>query len=99
LNPRFDDLKDPDRVPPHFTHVRPRQSGKEAKLSPFLTGVDEHGQPYRLPDPSGQDDPAHAGTVLTRPFHDLSDRANDLRGIVEYGTYYELWRAPSQRVH
>jgi hypothetical protein len=99
LNPKIDDLKDPERVPPHFTHVRPRQAGREAKLSPFLTGRDEQGQPYMLPDPSGQKNPANPQANLTRSFHDLSDRANDLRGIVEYGTYYELWRAPSQRVH
>jgi hypothetical protein len=80
-----------DQVPPHFTHVRPRMAGKEARLSPFLTGKDKNGNPYLAQDPVDQ--------TQKRAFHDLSNRALDLDGLVQYGVIYEQDRRPLQMVH
>ena len=88
-----------DQPPPHFTHVRPRQAGKEAQLSFFLTGKDATGEDYLLPDPANQQDPDKPGQVKKRPFHDLANRAQDLDALVRYGAFYESQRLPLQRVH
>jgi hypothetical protein len=88
-----------DQPPPHFTQVRPRKAGFEARLSPFLTGIDANGKPYFKEDPTGQPaDPPEMG-VKKRFFHDLSNRAADLNGLVHYGVIYESVRQPLQMVH
>jgi hypothetical protein len=90
----FDNVKDPAKAkdqPPHFTHVRPRLAKQVTQLSAFLTGKDSKGQPYELADP--------VDTTIRRAFHDLSDRAHDLKGLVEYGSWYELSKIPTQRIH
>ena len=100
LSPNFvPDNLDLDQPPPHFTHVRPRQAGKEARLSPFLTGVDKAGKPYVVEDPTGQPDPSAPGGKKRREFHDLSNRRQDLVGLVRYGVIYEKDRRPLQMVH
>lgn len=82
-----------DQQPFHFTHVRPRMAGKEARLSPFLTGKDKDGNPYELLDP--------VDGVTKRNFGggDLTGRAHDLVGLVRYGAVYEKDRLPIQMVH
>jgi hypothetical protein len=79
-----------------FTHVHPRKSGEEAALSPFLTGRIDNGDAYVLDDPAGQKD---ARGLVKRPFNELSNRAHDLAGLVEYGVIYEKERRPIRMVH
>jgi hypothetical protein len=79
-----------------FTHIRPRMSGEEATMSPFLTGRNDNGDGYFLADPAGNQD-AHG--LITRPFRELSNRAHDLAGLVEYGVIYEKERRPIRMVH
>jgi hypothetical protein len=90
--PKFkpDDLEKNQR-PPHFTHVRPRQAGVEAKLSDFLMGEGENfDNDFDLPDPV-------SGT--NRYFGDLARRADDLHDLVIYGRYYEFHRLPLEFEH
>ena len=79
------------------THVRPRKSGQEAQLSPFLTGKAENGHEFVLVDPARQLEARRR--LRKRQFHDLSNRAHDLTGLVEYGVIYEKERQPLQMVH
>lgn len=93
-----DDLSQ-DVPPPHFTQVRPRQAGKEARLSAFLTGKNPDGTNFLLDDPAGQPDPDDSSKVKKRAFADLHRRALDLRDLIRYGVFYECYRLPLQMTH
>ena len=82
---------DPAAAPTHFTHVAPRAAGEEAKLSAFLSGKDAGGNAFLLADP--------VQPAQSRAFADLERRANDLRDLVKFGTFFELSRLPLQMVH
>jgi hypothetical protein len=69
--------------PPHFTHIRPRARGQEAKLSLFLTGT-------KLWDQVAKE-------WVER--NELERRANDLSSLVRYGLVYELQRMYLPAVH
>jgi len=77
-----------------FFHVGFRKAGQEAPLSKFLTGTGA------IDDPAGQEDEARPGNVKRRCFHDLADRLDDLRSLLELGAPYETKRLPrATRVH
>jgi hypothetical protein len=94
--PTGDTLTDAGEIPSHFTHIRPRMEGRQANLSPYLTGVAPNGKPFQMFDPS-----SGKGALAKdeQPFSDLERRANDLQDLIDYGLYYELHRLPRHTVH
>lgn len=70
-------------------HVVPREAGRPSALSGFMTGGGVGG--FQIPDPA-------VGTVV-RTFSDLERRAEDLDGLLQLGSDYELGRAPLNMSH
>jgi hypothetical protein len=91
-----DNLDLPNNIPPHFTHVRPRQAGQISQLSSFLTGIDpaDPTKPFELQDPVETTNPA-----FKRQFSDLEKRAAGLKALVEFGAVSEITRLPLDMVH